>query len=293
MVIKSTKISNGVDQNHISFTVLMSIYKNENPNFLDQALTSIENQTLQPDEIILVEDGPLGKELHQMIRYHQELFKDKNNFKVYSLKNNHGLGYALQIGAKQVTTDWIARMDTDDIAAPNRFALQIKRIMQEPQLSVLGGQIDEFINTPENVVGTRNVPLTDHDIKQFIKWRAPFNHPTVMIKRADLMSVGGYRPCGSTYEDYDLWSRFIGKGYRTANLPDILLHMRVDESMYKRRGQLGNIRSILHIQNYLRKHGILTSGEMFLSDIIQVGNMVVPTSMRKWVYQRLIHKGNK
>lgn len=182
-----------------NFSVLMSVYKNEKSTYLNASLMSIENQTVVPNEIILVEDGPLTKELYEVIDTHRNKFGE--GFKVVVLNKNQGLGNALRIGTKCVSTKWIARMDTDDIAVPNRFELQLREVEKNPQLAVIGGQVDEFEGSIDNIVGKRIVPCSQVDIYKFIKWRSPFNHPTVMINKAMLEKVGGYENKGKL-EDY-------------------------------------------------------------------------------------------
>ena len=236
------------------FSVLMSVYKNEKAQYLDASLKSIENQSIIPNEIVLVEDGPLTKDLYRVIDTHKNKFSE--NFKVVALNKNQGLGNALRIGTKYVSTNWIARMDTDDIAVPNRFELQLKEIEKNPELAVMGGQVDEVEGLINNIVGKRTVPCSQADIYKFVKWRNPFNHPTVMINRTMLEKVGGYENKGKL-EDYFLWAKIIAKGYAVRNLPQVLVHMRVDSGMYDRRGELKNLKPILELKKYLLDNNIM------------------------------------
>ena len=157
------------------FSVLISVYKNENPKFLDKALQSVEQQTVIPSEIVLVEDGPIPEHLQEVIDNHRDKFV--NNFKVIKSIRNQGLGAALRLGTKFVSTNWIARMDSDDISVSNRFELQLNEIIKNPELAVVGGQIQEFAGKTSQVVGYRRVPTAESVLRQFIKWRSPFNHP--------------------------------------------------------------------------------------------------------------------
>ena len=157
----------------------MSVYKKECPEYLDQSISSIETQTVTPNEIILVKDGPIDSELSEVIEKHSKKFNGQ--FKVISLPVNQGLGEALRQGMKYVTTDWIMRMDTDDICVNNRFELQLNVIKHDPDIAVVGGQIDEFKDSPNNIIGFRKVPETTSQIQKYLKWRCPFNHPTVLI----------------------------------------------------------------------------------------------------------------
>lgn len=269
------------------FSVLMSVYQKEKPVFLDQALMSIEEQTVIPDQIVLVEDGPLTAELDKVIEEHQKRFSNK--YELLKLTSNRGLGAALQKGVERCRYEWIARMDTDDIAVKNRFELQLRAIVKEPQLAVIGGQVDEFAGSPEQVVGRRKVPLLNAELRAFIKWRSPFNHPTVMLNKKAVLQVGNYQANGKI-EDYFLWSRVMLAGYEVKNLPEILVHMRVDAGMYQRRGDVENLRQIFKLRRMLRQQKFLTVWEELVGDLAMALNLVIPTKLRMVVYKNLLHK---
>lgn len=270
-----------------NFSVLMSVYKNEKSTYLNASLKSIENQTVVPNEIILVEDGPLTKELYEVVDTHRNKFGE--GFKVVVLKNQ-GLGNALRIGTKYVSTKWIARMDTDDIAVPNRFELQLREVEKNPQLAVIGGQVDEFEGSIDNIVGKRIVPCSQVDIYKFIKWRSPFNHPTVMINKTMLEKVGGYENKGKL-EDYFLWAKILAKGYPVRNLSQVLVHMRVDSGMYGRRGEFKNLKPIIELRNFLYKNGLVTLTERYIGNTIMIMNIIIPSKLRKVIYELFLHKG--
>lgn len=269
------------------FSVLMSVYKMENPVYLDEALKSIEKQTVLPTEIVLVEDGDIPAELAAIIKKHQRLFI--NSFKVVKSPRNQGLGNALRLGTNYITTNWIARMDSDDISVPNRFELQLKEIMQHPNLKLIGGQVKEFANKATNIVGYRRVPTTEKLILKFLKWRNPFNHPSVMINKKTLQKVGGYVPFGNL-EDYYLWVRIIAAKYHVCNLDKTLVKMRVDEGLYNRRGKVSNIRYFFILRNIMYQNGLVKKNEKLIGDILMTMNIVVPNKVRKVIYQKLIHK---
>lgn len=270
-----------------NFSVLMSVYKDEKSTYLNASLKSIENQTVVPNEIILVEDGPLTKELYEVVDTHRNKFGE--GFKVVVLNKNQGLGNALRIGTKYVSTKWIARMDTDDIAVPNRFELQLREVEKNPQLAVIGGQVDEFEGSIDNIVGKRIVPCSQVDIYKFIKWRSPFNHPTVMINKTMLEKVGGYENKGKL-EDYFLWAKIIAKGYPVINLSQVLVHMRVDSGMYGRRGEVKNLKPILELKKYLLDNKIINKKEMIFSSFLNITNIFVPVWLRKKIYKNILHK---
>lgn len=274
-------------KNYPKFSVLMSVYKKENPEYLDLSLESIERQTVKPSEVILVEDGPITNNLQEIILSHKYSFGD--GFKVIKSPINKGLGDALRLGTKYVSTNWIARMDSDDYSVPDRFEKQLNLISSRPNLAIVGGQVDEFSKDINNIVGIRKVPTDPNLIHDFIKWRSPFNHPTVMINKKSLLQVGGYIKYGKL-EDYYLWARMIKQGLEVANLPSSLVLMRVDNGMYKRRGSLENLKYIFKLRRYLYRNHMLNKNEEIMGNIIMLTSLIIPSWLRKVLYQKILHK---
>lgn len=275
------------NKSYPKFSVLMSVYKAENPKYLDEALESIEHQTVVPSEIVLVEDGKLTDQLESVILKHQSNFGA--NLRVIRSVRNQGLGLALRLGTKFVSNEWIARMDSDDISVPNRFEKQLDEIIRRPEIAVIGGQIDEFVGERGKLVGYRKVPTSESIIRQFIKWRSPFNHPSVMIKKSALEKVGGYLPYGNL-EDYYLWSRIISQNYHVLNLDKVLVEMRVDKGMYKRRGRLSNIKYFYQLRKYMYSKRLLTKREQFTGDFLMTVNIIIPKWLRKVIYRYILHR---
>lgn len=274
--------------NYPRFSVLMSVYKKENPSFLDEALKSVENQTVVPQQIVIVEDGKLTAGLNEVLEAHKNFFE--GDFTLIKSIENRGLGLSLRLGTRFVKNDWIARMDSDDIASPKRFELQLNKIVNDANIVLVGGQIDEFEGDINNITGVRSVPTSGDEIREFLKWRNPFNHPTVMIKKKVLENVGGYEGKGKL-EDYFLWAKIISSGYEVSNLPEILVHMRTDAGMYSRRGDFKNLKYIFNLRNYLRKLGIISITQMIAGDVIMVSNVIIPSTLREKIYKRFLHKG--
>lgn len=269
------------------FSVLMSVYKFEKPEYLDEALTSVENQTFPPNEIILVEDGPISTELKRIIYKHQKKFG--KGFKDIVSKKSQGLGAALRLGTKYVSTNWIARMDSDDVSVPKRFEIQLEEIMKNPELAVIGGQVQEFAGNVSNIVGYRKVPTSEALLRQFIRWRSPFNHPSVMVNKDVLQTVGGYIPYGNL-EDYYLWARVIAQNFHVLNVDQTLVKMRVDTGMYQRRGKLSNIKYFYRLRNYLYTHQLSSWSNKILGDLLVTGNILIPGTIRKLLYRHILHR---
>lgn len=267
------------------YSVLMSVYIKESPKFFEESLKSIQRQTIQPKELILVKDGPISSQLQKIIYKYQKVM----NIIEISLMINKGLGVALRIGSDKVSTDWILRMDSDDISVDNRAELQLKEIIKNPNTAVIGGQLSEFIGNPNNIVGHRIVPLTKNDIAKFIKYRSPFNHPTVMINKNILSSVGGYEEF-ERLEDYFLWIKIVSAGYEVKNLPDNLLYMRVGDDLYQRRAGLKYLKQYFKLRNYMRNKNVINFWELTIADTVMTINVVIPNVFRKWIYQKMLHK---
>lgn len=208
----------------------MSLYDKEQPLFLDACFASLCGQTLQAAEIVLVLDGPIRADLMNVI----EQWQAKLPIVIVALPVNIGLAMALNEGLKQCRYDYIARMDSDDICDAQRFEKQFRFLRKHPDISLLGGYIDEFDEDETMAVSCRQVPLRHSDIEQKIKLKSPFNHVTVVFRKDALLAVGGYQNL-RVMQDYDLWLRMVAAKCKTANIPDILVHVRVGNGMLTRR----------------------------------------------------------
>lgn len=266
------------------YSVLMSLYKKEHPEYLRLALDSMINQTVKPDEIVLVEDGPLTDELYAVVKEYKE--KYLKLFHVVVNKKNLGLGLALNVGLKACKNDLVARMDTDDISKPERCETQLRFFSKHPSVTILGGQIEEFITSPDEIIGKRVVPQTNRELKEFMKKRCPFNHMTVMFKKSDIIAAGNYKDWFWN-EDYYLWIRLALKDYKFANLPDTLVYTRVGADMYQRRGGDKYFRSEIRIQKLMLTKKMIG----FPTYLINCGKRLVveklmPNRVRGWVFQK-------
>ena len=213
------------------FSVLMAVYNKENPNYLDEALNSIwDEQTLKPNEIILVEDGKLTTALDATIKRWKK--KLGNILVVVKLEENVGFAKALNAGLEYCKYELVARMDTDDISLPSRFEEQIKFMEKNNQITVCGSYIQEF-----NESFTKQVilPVNQEYIKKFVKLRSPICHPSSVFRKKDILKVGKY-PELRLGQDYALWSVLLARGYNITNIPHVLLRLRTSSDFFKRRG---------------------------------------------------------
>ena len=237
-------MGHGKDVDIPFFSVAMCVYGKDNPDWFDKALCSVIDQTVQPDEIVLVVDGPIPDSIQNVIDKYSKICAEGVGLdnltkmiilQVVYLKENQGLGKALRKAVTTCKYEIIARMDSDDIAVRNRFELQLAYLMSHPNTDILGGQIEEFIGEITNVAGRRIVPLTDPDCKDYLKKRCPFNHMSVMYKKTAVLKAGNYRDWFYN-EDYYLWVRMALDKCIFANLPEVLVQVRVGKEMYARRG---------------------------------------------------------
>lgn len=273
------------------FSILMSIYHKENPIFLNQCFTSIwTEQTLKPAEIVLVKDGALTAELEQIIFTWQE--KLGLVLKIVALEQNIGLGKALNAGLTQCSYDWVLRMDTDDIATPNRFQKQIDFIQKNPDVVLFSGQILEFNQDISDANVLKPVPIDYHEIKKFAQKRCPFNHMTVAYKKDVILELGGYQH-HLFMEDYNLWLRVIGAGYKIANLPDVLLYARVGNGMHARRRGWQYIQSEKQLLDLKLKLKIQPLAPAVLLFLVRSAFRLLPSSLLGKVYNSVLRKSVK
>ena len=273
----------------MNFSVLMSIYKNETIDNFITAMDSVLNQTLMPDEIILMRDGPVSEKMQNVI---DDYVKKHAIITYCPLDENKGLGEALRRGVRKARNDIIARMDTDDFALPNRFELQIEYAKAHPDVSVWGGQIEEFIGDISNIVGKREVPTEHEDICRFMKKRNSFNHMTVMFRRQDVLDAGNYKEL-FLVEDYYLWCRMLVKGYRFGNLPEVVVYARTSEDMYQRRGGYKYFKSWKAIEQFKLENGITNLSEYTQTLAMRFAvQVLMPNRVRGFVLKKFSRKQN-
>lgn len=267
--------------------MLMSVYYKEKPEYLKLTLDSVLEQTVTAAEIVLIKDGPLTKELDEVIEEYDK--KYSGLFRIFALEKNVGLGKALNFGVQQCKYDLIARMDTDDIAMPNRFELLIKEFAQDNDLALCGGQIAEFEKEPQIISGYRKVPLARDEIVKFAKKRNPFNHMTVMFKKQAVLDAGNYQDM-PYFEDYWLWVRILQKGYIVKNIEQVLVNVRAGAEMLARRGGLSYARASYIFLQATYKSGLIFYSEYLERLVIRISVVMMPTCIRKFLYNKILRK---
>ncbi len=269
----------------MKFTVLMSTYYKEKAEYFNRAMQSIwDEQTIKPNEIVLVQDGKLTDELYEEI----EKWKNKlgNIFKTIQLKENLGTGDAKNIGIKNCTNELVAVMDTDDIALPDRFAKQLK-IFNENNIDICSSWVSEFDSNEKQIISYRKLSEFHDDIATFAKIRMPINHPATMYKKSKVEKAGGYKKM-LWFEDYYLVVRMILDGAKFYNIQESLVNMRAGDGQLERRSGLNYAIKEFKFQKKLLKLNFLNKREFTRNVIIKSIIRVLPRRIVKQIYRKIL-----
>jgi len=269
----------------MNFSVLISVY-GEKPEYLALALKSIwDDQTLKPTEIVIVKDGPLSSELDKIISF----FSESAPVKIHALEKNQGLGIALAEGVKKCQYNYIARMDSDDIAFPERFEKQFSFLKEHPEIDICGSAIAEFSFSLHEITGYRKPPEKEQDIMRFLKIRNPINHMTVVFKKQTIVEAGNYQPLLG-YEDYWLWARCMANGAKCYNLQEPLVYARIGNGMLERRRGLKLVSSEILLEKKLYRIGLLSFFEMIMIISIKCTLRLLPVKLLKMIYKNILRR---
>lgn len=265
------------------YSVLMSVYKNDDAGFLKIALESIyDQQTRKPDEIVVVFDGPLKDPLYAVL---DEFKKGREAVvKYYPQEVNRGLGEALRIGSEMCTGDYILRMDSDDISDSERFAKMSAYVEAHPEVDALGGDIAEFNEDPfKEETRLRVCPSKHEDIVNMAKRRNPMNHVTACIKKSALMKAGGYQTL-LLLEDYLLWLNMIVAGCKLANINETMVYVRVGNGFDSKRGSKERIIGWSKLQDIMLEHGMINRWQAFMNKVYIRAFVKTPAGLKKKLY---------
>lgn len=268
------------------YSVLMSVYAKEKPEFLRKSMMSMYNQTVPTDDFVLVCDGPLNKKLDKVIDDMQKKFG--NRLRVFKLEENQGLGLALRFGVKKCKNELIARMDSDDVSDKNRMKKELK-IFDKMDVDVVGSNIVEYDEKMKTKLTERIVPEDHDDIARMLKKRNPMNHMTVVFKKSKVLAVGGYKEM-LFFEDYYLWARMIDRGYTFYNIQDNLVSVRGDTGMLKRRGSLEYVACIRNFEYELKTMDIINPIEYAVNLFARCSLALSPVFLRNIVYSNVLRK---
>lgn len=270
------------------YSALMSVYKNDRPDYLISAIESMLKQTIPPEQYVIVIDGPIPEELKVVIERYQ---KNEILFTVLELAENGGLANALNHGLEVCRNELVARMDADDISLPERCERELEFFAANPELVICGCNIDEFYGSPDNVKTSRIVPSTYEEIKRFMRRRQAFNHPTVMYKRSKVLECGGYLNLRRK-EDFDLFSRMVNLGCYTRNLNESLYLYRVDQDNFKRRKSWDNFTSAIKVYlAHLKRKGCSVRDFIIIS-FAELIFFIAPLRVVEWLSKKFLRKSN-
>jgi glycosyltransferase involved in cell wall biosynthesis len=272
----------------LEFSLLLPVYARDLPDQLRAAVVStVDEQTRPPNELVLVRDGRVPPALQETID--DLMARSRIRVTYLALETNAGLAAALDKGLAAAANDVVARMDADDISVPSRFEKQLPLI--EDGADIVGSGLMEFVGTVDNVVQIRVPPLDPQWIRSAFRFRDPFNHPSVVYRRRAVQAVGGYQDM-HLMEDYLLFARMLAAGARPANVAEPLVYYRVSDGAYKRRGGRAVLRAELELQRRLREDGITTRMQYARNVIVRGGYRLVPETVRRWAYRSMIaHRG--
>ncbi len=266
-----------------TLSVLMCVYKKDCCDYVDVAIESIVNQTRCPDEIVLVKDGPISNELHNLIQIWCNNYPGL--FHVISLPENVGLGLALNAGLKSCSCDMIARMDSDDISCPSRFEKQIKFLLDNPDISVVSSWIRCFQETTGDIF-VRRMPQKPENITRIARFRNPINGAPAMFWRSAVDAAGGYHDWRLA-QDYHLWARMLMNKCRISCIPQVLYRVRLN-GVYERRSGLRWLLLHIRLQKEFLKMGFIFFPQYILNIIVRITTCVLPIAMTRFVRTRLL-----
>lgn len=260
----------------------MSVYARETPLFLRQSVESMFLQSVKPDELVLVIDGPVPAELEDEISALCVRFA----ITTVPLPENVGLGRALNAGLSKCKNEIVARMDSDDIAFPDRMQMQLS-LMQKTGADIISCVVAEFEESTDKITACRLVPQTHQEIMRYVRKRNPFNHPAVVYKKSVIQKVGGYQDF-SFFEDYELFARALVNGAVGANVQQPLLYMRAGNAMYNRRGGKEYAKKMHRFYKRLRELGLSGIKESITCVLPRTVVALLPNGIRRFVYQKLL-----
>src|SRR5215471_9630482 len=268
---------------HEPFSLLVSVYDGDRPDHIRRAMRSaVDDQTVRPDQVVIVRDGPVRDELARCLDEFQETSPVPVTF--VPLRQRGGLGPALDRGLDASWFDVVARMDADDVAMPHRFEVEMPLIQDA---DIVGAGLLEFVEDTDDIVGQRVPPTDPGRIQRYARMHDPFNHPTVVYRRAAVLAAGGYGDL-PRMEDYALFVRMLQGGARAVNVAEPLVYYRVGAKAFKRRGGRGLLRSELRLQREFRRRGFTSRPEYVRNVVVRGGYRLIPWWLRRAVYRPLV-----
>lgn len=286
-----------IDPDHVAYprskvSVLMSLYIKEKPEYFRASMDSILAQTYPADEIVLIEDGPLTEELYAAVADYERICNENPDnhprLVIHAFEQNQQLGRALAKGVELCSNELIARMDTDDIAMPERLRIQTAYMEQHPEVSVVGGAIREF-NDEGTTDRVKYMPGTQEEVKQYIKLRNPLNHMTVMYRRSAILEAGNYQHF-PFLEDYSLWSRMVSEDYQIRNMDEVLVRARTSMGLVRRRSGWAYYKTFKRLRKLQHELKLTSTGEYIKAQVGTFGMIMMPGWVKEMAYKKVLRE---
>jgi len=265
-------------------SALLPIYHGARASELDVCLQSLAGQESPAAEVIIARDGPVSDSVEEKIRQYEGFLPLRHLF----FPENRGLGATLNDAVLQCKHELIARVDADDRSLPHRFTDQIAFLQKNPQISLVGGWMRERYQTKAGRKHrARKTPSHPQEISRLARRRNPINHPTTMFRKSSVIASGNYQPC-LMFEDYFLWARMLKRGFKLANLPDVLVETDVSTEYFSRRGGIDYFRHELHFLGQLRQMGFMSLKDAVIFVGTRLPVRLLPILLREQLYRNAL-----
>lgn len=270
-----------------NYSVLMSVYKGEDPAHFAAAIQSMLDQTVAADDFVIVCDGALTEALDAVLDAYTARYPGL--FQIVRLSRNVGVGLAAKAGLAVCRNDLVAKMDSDDLSVPDRCQRQLARFAADPALALVGGVIEEFDDRTGKVLSIRSAPEDHEGICRYARRRSPVNNVTAMYRKAAALDSGGYRDLRRA-EDYDLYLRMLMKGYRAENLPETLVKVRMDADSHRRRASWPALQGCAQVWWNAWRGGFSTLADLVICLAGQTFLVICPARVQQWIYKKFLRK---
>jgi len=270
----------------LPYSVAMSVYDKENAHYLKQSIESILNQTHRTNDFVIICDGKLTPELYQVLKSAKDKYGDV--IRIVQPKEKLGTSGCANLSLRLCRNELIGKMDSDDIALPERFEYQVRRMMLHPELDIIGSFIEEFSSETGEAIATRKVPLSSKAVLKFAKRRSPFNNQTMLFKKSVALACGGYDTKLVRCEDYDFITRMLQSGAVGGNIPKVLLRYRVTEGNLERRRNLANTKAFIKVRWNMHRRGFSSLSDFIIPSVMQVLLFALPSKLTGILYKKLM-----
>lgn len=267
------------------YSALVPVYHKEVPEHLELAMDSVFDQSVPPDEFVLVCDGPLTDGLEDVISREEERH---DNLKVIRLPTNRGAAVAFEEGSKACKNDLIQKFGSDDYCRRERARLQLEKYREDPSLAVVGGYLQIFYEMPGDSQVVKTVPCEQEEILSYARRRNPFNDGTVMYRKSAFDAVGGYDPDLVRAQDYDVYVRILSAGYKTCNIAEVLADAREDKDAILRRKTLSHFKCFAAVRWRIHKSGFSSLMDFLVPCAAQLVLLIAPPKACSWIYRKAL-----